>query len=162
MWSNFVMWINYNLFPVPYFAPHDKFTMYAVLSWFTLFRCKIHFVAILLVCGAKIDPKSCLWSKNDKCDVCVMVMVIIPGRGLRTQANLRRQGCGSEGLNKITIWNWMEMKSEENWNKKGTEKIKENFQVRPMGVPALPPVQSDTLAAKSVNLASLVVMNLTH
>ena len=37
MWSNFVMWINYNLFPVPYFAPHDKFTMYAVLSLFVLF-----------------------------------------------------------------------------------------------------------------------------
>ena len=26
------MWINDKLFPVPNFAPHDKFTMYAVLS----------------------------------------------------------------------------------------------------------------------------------
>ena len=58
MWSNFVMWIYYKLFPVPNFAPHDKFTMYAVLTWFTLFRRKIHFVAIyVLLCGAKINPK---------------------------------------------------------------------------------------------------------
>ena len=60
-----VMWIHYNLFPVPYFAPRDKFRMYAVLSWFTLFQCKIHVVAIyVLLCGAKIYLKSCLWSKN--------------------------------------------------------------------------------------------------
>ena len=57
MWSNLVMWIYYKLFPVPNFAQCDKFTMYAVLTWFTLFRRKIHFVAIyVLLCGAKMNP----------------------------------------------------------------------------------------------------------
>ena len=54
MWSNFGMWINDKLLLMPNFDPRDKFTMYAVLSWFTLFWCKIHFVAIYaLLCGAK-------------------------------------------------------------------------------------------------------------
>ena len=52
------MWINDTFFLLPNFAPHDKFTMYAVLSWFTLFWRKIHFVAIYaLLCGANINPK---------------------------------------------------------------------------------------------------------
>ena len=52
------MWINDTFFLLLNFAPHDKFTMYAVLSWFTLFWRKIHFVAInALLCGANINPK---------------------------------------------------------------------------------------------------------
>ena len=36
-------------------APHDKFTIYAALSWFTLFWHKINLVAIYaFLCGAKI------------------------------------------------------------------------------------------------------------
>ena len=39
-------------------APHDKFTMYAVLSWFTLLWRKINFVVIYaLLCGTKINQK---------------------------------------------------------------------------------------------------------
>ena len=48
MWGNFVMWSNDNLLHIcdvehfvilhmEHFAPHDKFTMYAVLSLFVLF-----------------------------------------------------------------------------------------------------------------------------
>ena len=54
MWSNFGVWINDKLLLLPNFGPCDKFTMCAVLLWFTLFWRRIHFVAIYaLLCGAK-------------------------------------------------------------------------------------------------------------
>ena len=68
MWSNFVMWINDKLFIVTNFAPCNKFLMNVVI--YTVLT-KIHFVAIYaLLCGAKVNPKQCPWSKNDKYDVC--------------------------------------------------------------------------------------------
>ena len=58
VWSNFGMCVNDKLLLIPNFDSCDKFTMYAVLSWFTLFWRKIHFVAIYaLLCGAKNNPK---------------------------------------------------------------------------------------------------------
>ena len=57
---------NYKLFLVP---NTDKFTMYTVLSWFTLFQHKIYFVGIFaLYCGEKLTQKSCLGRNNDKYD----------------------------------------------------------------------------------------------
>ena len=87
------MWINDTFFLLPNFAPHDKFTMYAVLSWFTLFWRKIHFVAIFaLLCGANINPK--ILSVEQKWQIWCMV------------------GCGGPGLPpmhriKCKSWLWL-------------------------------------------------------
>ena len=71
LWSNFVMWINDKLVLVPNFAVRDKFKMYAVLKWFTLFWREINFLQFTHFCvEQKITQKSCPWSKNDKYDVC--------------------------------------------------------------------------------------------
>ena len=71
VWSNLVMWNNDNFLHISYFAPRDKFTMFAVLSWFMLFWRKIHFDAIYaLLCGEKLTHTFCLWSKTYKYVIC--------------------------------------------------------------------------------------------
>ena len=55
LWSNFVMWINDKLLLVPNFAVRDKFKMYAVLKWFTLFWREIFF------CDLRTFEKIIFW-----------------------------------------------------------------------------------------------------
>ena len=55
LWSNFVMWINDKLLLVPNFAVRDKFKMFAVLKWFTLFWREIFF------CDLRTFEKIIFW-----------------------------------------------------------------------------------------------------
>ena len=54
-------------------APHDKFTMYSLLSWFTLFWRKINFVAIYsLLCGAEMNSTVLSVEEKEREQICCL------------------------------------------------------------------------------------------
>ena len=66
--------VHINIYKI---APHDKFPMCVIFLLFTLFWRNIRFVLIYaLLCGEKLIQKIFMWRKNDKYEVCNIVMAI--------------------------------------------------------------------------------------